>query len=130
MILKNDILQNIVELQQKYPNLYIGGSISLILQNAIPFRKIHDIDIIITERVHIYDIFEVKDREKHKLIRNYTSNGIRNELFRNEKAQFINYNYNGYTIKISPVDEVMEWKRKFSHIEKHKKDLEFYEKIN
>lgn len=129
MEILNKNLFKILELQSQYPNLYIGGSISLLLQNAIPYRETSDIDLITVEPYHIYDIFDV-DREINNKTRRYNYNGTRNELFKNKNAQYLNFNYNGYILKISPVSEIMEWKQRFNYIEKHKKDLELYDKIS
>lgn len=125
MEILNKNLFKILELQSQYPNLYIGGSISLLLQNAIPYRETSDIDLITVEPYHIYDIFDV-DREINNKTRRYNYNGTRNELFKNKNAQYLNFNYNGYILKISPISEIMEWKQRFNHINKHKKDLENY----
>lgn len=122
-------LFKILELQNQYPNLYIGGSISLLLQNAIPYREISDIDLITVEPYYIYDIFDINRDIKHK-IRRYNYNGTINELFKNKNAQYLNFNYKGHIIKISPISEIMEWKQRFNHINKHKKDLELYDKTN
>lgn len=129
-MVSNNILENIIKIQLEYSNIYVGGSISLILQNVIPFREVSDIDFISDKKTHIYDVFNINDREKHPIIRKYYSNNIRNELFINPNAKFIEYNYDGYIIKLSPIDETIEWKKKFYtkfKNEKHKKDLEFYE---
>lgn len=125
MEILNKNLFKILELQSQYPNLYIGGSISLILQNAIPHRETSDIDFITVEPYHIYDIFDV-DREINCKTRRYNYNGTRNELFKNKNAQYLDFNYNGCIIKISPISEIMEWKQRFNHICKHKIDIENY----
>ena len=56
------ILEELSKFQKKHPNIYIGGSVSLILQGIIPYRIPKDIDIISTNRIHIYDLFEVKKK--------------------------------------------------------------------
>jgi hypothetical protein len=55
-MISNRFLYNILEIQEKHPNLYIGGSISLILQNVIS-RKPGDIDWVSPNKTHILDIF-------------------------------------------------------------------------
>jgi hypothetical protein len=42
-------IQEIIKIQQHYPNIYIGGSVALILQNAIPVREPKDVDLISTD---------------------------------------------------------------------------------
>ncbi len=116
--------------QKKHPNIYIGGSVSLILQGIIPYRIPKDIDIISTNRIHIYDLFEVK-KEKHRLIKKFKHNGLKFDLFINPNAQYIEHIYNGYTLKLSPVDEIYEWKLREKNIqsEKHINDLKYYNGI-
>ena len=124
------ILEKLSKFQKKHPNIYIGGSVSLILQGIIPYRIPKDIDIISTNRIHIYDLFEVK-KEKHKLIKRFKHNGLRFDLFINPNAQYIKYISNGYNLKLSPVDEVYEWKLREKNIqrEKHINDLKYYNGI-
>jgi hypothetical protein len=121
------ILEVLSKFQKKHPNIYIGGSVSLILQGIIPYRIPKDIDIISTNRIHIYDLFEVK-KEKHRLIKKFKHNGLKFDLFINPNAQYIEHIYNGYTLKLSPVDEIYEWKLREKNIqnEKHINDLKYY----
>jgi hypothetical protein len=121
------IIKVLIEFQKQNPNIYIGGSVSLILQGIIPERIPKDIDIISKEKTHIYDIFNI-NKNKHKRIRIKIYEGLKFELFINPKAKFIEYNYEGNILKLSPIDEVFEWKLKEKNfkIEKHKEDLEYY----
>lgn len=111
----------------KYPDIYLGGSISLILQNAIQYREVHDIDLIVTKPKNEYDIF---DNKLSPINRRYYYNGNIMEIFKNKNANFINFNYKGHIIKLSPINEIAEWKYKFNHILKHKIDLNEINKNN
>ena len=97
------------------------------LQGIIPYRIPKDIDIISTNRVHIYDLFEVK-KEKHKLIKTYRHEGLKFDLFINPNAQYVEYIYKGHILKLSPIDEVYQWKLRRENIikEKHINDLKYY----
>ena len=120
-------VQEIIKIQQHYPNIYIGGSVALILQNAIPIREPKDVDLISPVKIHIYDIFNV-NKDQHPRIRGRKHNNIRFELFINPNAQYIEYNYNGSILKLSPVQEVMDWKLKQlnrDHSKKHLNDIEY-----
>jgi hypothetical protein len=108
----DNILNQLIKFQQNNPDVYIGGSISLILQNAIPYRIPKDIDIITPVKIHIHDIFNVESN-KHPRIRLYEYNNLKWELFYNPDSKYIEYIYNGNILKISPADEVMRWKYKF-----------------
>jgi len=124
------ILEVLGKFQQKHPNIYIGGSVSLMLQGIIPYRIPKDIDIISTNRIHIYDLFGVK-KEKHRRIKIYKHDGLKFDLFINPNAQSVEYIYKGHILKLSPVDEVYQWKSKKENIvkEKHINDLKYYNGI-
>lgn len=122
------MLENIlIKFQQNYPNIYIGGSVSLILQGIIPYRIPNDIDIISTTRIHIYDLFNI-DKPKHRVIHKHRYETFLFDLFINPQAQYIEHIYNGYVLKLSPVDEIYEWKLREKNIkkEKHINDLKYY----
>jgi len=120
----------LLEFQQQHPDIYIGGSVALILQGVIPYRVPKDIDIISPKRIHIYEIFGV-NKPHHKISKRYRHNSFLFDLFINPNAQYVEYIYNGCTLKLSPVDEVYQWKLKDQNVntEKHANDLKHYEKI-
>ena len=116
-----NIIFSILEIQNNNPNIYVGGSISLILQGIIPYREIHDVDLIYNEKIQIHDVFNVNER---KCIRNKIHyNGIEHELFVNKNARYVNFDYNGLIIKLSPIDETIEWKKTFYNRYKKEKHL-------
>ena len=127
----NNILQEVIKIQERYPHIYLGGSISLILQNAIPNRIPKDVDLVTLYRLHIYEVFNV-DKIKHPQIHFYKYNNTKFDLFVNPKAEYISYIYNGYTIKLSPIQEILDWKIKRLNeyninsriYQKHLKDLQ------
>lgn len=126
-----NILNKILDIQQRYPNIYVGGSIALMLQGTIPFRNPKDVDLISPYKIHIYEVFNVS-KEKHSRIRHKSIDDIRFELFFNPKAEYIEFDYNDSIIKLSPSVEIMEWKinklSKYSNscFDKHIKDLQYY----
>jgi hypothetical protein len=120
-------IQEIIKIQQHYPNIYIGGSVALILQNAIPVREPKDVDLISPVKIHIYDIFNV-NKNQHPRIRGCEFNNIRFELFINPDAQYVEYDYNGFILKLSPIQEITDWKLKQlnrDHNKKHLNDIEY-----
>ena len=122
----NFILTKLIYFQKQNPNIYIGGSVSLILQNYIPYRIPKDIDIISPNKIHIFDIFDI-DREKSSRIKFIKFNELKWDLFINPKAEYIEYNTKFGILKISPIEEILEWKKKWLLKKpldiKHKKDL-------
>jgi hypothetical protein len=116
-----NIIRNILEIQNNNPNVYIGGSISLILQGVIPYREIHDVDLIYNQKIQIHDIFNTTGK---KSIRNKIYyNGIEHELFVNKDAKYINFDCGGLIIKLSPINETIEWKKIFYGKYKKEKHL-------
>ena len=98
-----DILKNI----ELPPNIYIGGSLPLIVQNIIPYRTPKDIDLIscIPIEEHNLDHLNIK-----KIFRAYgfSKNNLRFELFYNPKAEFVEYDYKGHTFRFSPIYEIID----------------------
>lgn len=109
------LLEIIYNIQQKYDFIYLGGSTALILQNAIPPREISDVDLISTQKINISTIFDRP--QTHPRQRTLIFEEIKFELFRNPKAQYVLLN----GIKLSPIEEIFEWKSTSSH-EKHVND--------
>ena len=122
------ILDTLLEFQQRHPHIYIGGSVSLMLQEAIPLRTPKDIDIISPQRIHIHDIFGITESKRHKLQHRHRHNGFIFELFYNPRAQYTPYIYKGKIIKLSPINEINAWKSKDMNVvkPKHANDLKYY----
>jgi hypothetical protein len=120
----------LVNFQQQHPDIYIGGSVALILQGIIPYRIPKDIDIISPKRIHIFDIFKV-DRPHSRIVKRYRHEGFIFDLFINPNAQYIEHIYNGCILKLSPPDEVYQWKLREQNInnQKHIDDLKYYEEF-
>ena len=112
------IIETLKNIQKKCPNLFIGGSVSLILQEAIPYRKIKDIDLIST-----YCIIENRYRNNTS----FRHDNILFEVFYNPKARYVVHSSG---LLLSPVDEIMEWKLKFQrrarNNNKNNNDIKFY----
>lgn len=116
------LIYNLYNFQQQNPQVYIGGSISLILQNVIPLREIKDIDLIYVNKPNVKRIFY--------------QDGFKYEIFYNPKAEYIKYQFEDKIIKISPAQEVINWKIKFKDkypnsdkAKKHLIDIENLKKL-
>lgn len=121
--MNSNLICNLYNFQQQNPEVYIGGSISLILQNVIPLREIKDIDLICINK------FSLKQRI-------FYQEGFKYEMFYNPKAEYIEYQFEDKIIKISPVQEVIDWKIKFKNkylnsdkAKKHLIDIENLKKL-
>jgi hypothetical protein len=113
------LISKILELQRKYPHIYIGGSIALILQGAIPARTPGDIDIISPEKIKLNQILDINTPARRCYFE-----GERYELFVNYDAKFVEFPIENEILKLSPIEEVIEWKRKRNH-SKHNNDLKY-----
>lgn len=108
------------------PDIYIGGSLPLIVQGIIPYRIPKDIDLIsrIPIEKHNLDYLNIK-----KIFKTYRfkKNNLQFELFYNPEAKFEEYNYEGHIFKFSTVDEIINFKLKKATKEiinpKHLNDL-------
>lgn len=113
-----NIIQELIKFQKIYPNIYIGGSVSLILQDYIPLRIPKDIDIISKEEVHIYDLFNI-NKPKPRFLKMINYKGLKYDLFFNPKAEFINFETKFGILKISPVKEIIQAKEKMLKLFKY-----------
>ena len=123
----NNIIEEIINIQQQYPNIYVGGSVALILQKAIPVRKPKDVDLISLDKLNIFDIFSTV-KHRYPFIKTHVYNNIRFEIFNNPKAEYVEYDYNGFILKLSPVQEIINWKLKRIDKKpdiKHSNDIEY-----
>ncbi len=59
-----DLLHKIKDIQEQYDYIYLGGSIALILQNAISSREVSDVGLISTK--YSINIFKVLDLHTQK----------------------------------------------------------------
>ena len=115
-----DLLHKIKDIQEQYDYIYLGGSIALILQNAISPREVSDVDLISTK--YSINIFKVLNIGKINHFRLCYHEGIKWELFKNTKAEYILIN----GLKLSPVDEIFDWKLNKSTKQKHQIDYDSY----
>lgn len=130
-MLDDNLLNILIEFQKLNSNIYIGGSVSLMLQGAIPFRIPKDIDIISPVRIHIFDVFNKPENlVRHRLARRIKFNNLMFELFINFNAEYIDFRINNNILKLSPIEEVFKWKLKEKNINnpKHLNDLNYYYK--
>lgn len=110
--IKEVLLKYIVPLQKQYPDFYLGGSLALILQKHIPARDVKDLDII--SPVSFGDLHETKFPYRGMVTskKTYHIREIKTclDFFHNPKAKYIAVKFQGYTIKLSPVNEIIHAK--------------------
>jgi hypothetical protein len=110
--IKEVLLKYIVPLQKQYPDFYLGGSLALILQKHIPARDVKDLDII--SPVSFGDLHETKFPYRGMVTskKTYHIREIKTclDFFHNPKAQYVTVKFQGHTIKLSPVNEIIHAK--------------------
>jgi hypothetical protein len=127
--LLNNKVQQFLQLQHQFPDLIIGGSMSLILQGKIPNREIGDIDIV----SHRYFEFEgatiigearSEDNDALKL----TVKGESYDYFIIPNVIYKAIEYRGNKIKVQSPSQIMEAKFKYYNkgVTKHKDDIIHY----
>lgn len=124
--IKEVLLKYIVPLQKQYPDFYLGGSLALILQKHIPARDIKDLDII--SPVSFGDLHETKFPYRGMVTskKTYHIREIKTclDFFHNPKAKFVTVKFQGHTIKLSPIDEIVHAKENkiWSSVYKNKQE--------
>jgi len=110
--IKEVLLKYIVPLQKQYPDFYLGGSLALILQKHIPARDVKDLDII--SPASFGDLHETKFPYRGMVTskKTYHIREIKTclDFFHNPKAQYVTVKFQGHTIKLSPVNEIIHAK--------------------
>jgi len=110
--IKEVLLKYIVPLQKQYPDFYLGGSLALILQKHIPARDVKDLDII--SPASFGDLHETKFPYRGMVTskKTYHIREIKTclDFFHNPKAKYVTVKFQGHTIKLSPVNEIIHAK--------------------
>ena len=124
-------LDTLLNIQKEYPDVYLGGSISLLLQD-INFPRIpKDLDLVTTsDKLNIYDLFEeFKFIPKNSKSTTIKLNNTDWDLHYDPQAQYVEYFYKGFKLKIITIDDFIRWKKHYVKLEKcslkHKEDLEY-----
>ena len=115
-----------IPIQYRYSFISLGGSIPLILSKLIPFRPIKDIDVISTQFISKaeikhelfgYPLYEIDDNlfkmDEYRLICNkpFTQN-VGLDIFINPKATYYYVKYKDLKLRISPPEEILQFKFK------------------
>lgn len=142
--LEDNFLDELVKFQDQNQEVCIGGSIALILQQAIPYRKPKDVDVITTTDVLITELkglSRLKDRDG---ISQYVIGGLKCDVLRSPvNIQPVDYKHSSGIIKLYPVNELAIWKKEtvdripyvltlpkmftgelIERLQKHKEDLD------
>jgi len=124
--LYDGLVQYYYPIQNKYSYVSLGGSIPLIITNTIPFRPVKDIDIISTQFISKaeikYEVFgcglyELDDQPfdigRYKTICNKPlTQDLGLDLFINPQATYYYIKYRDLKLRISPPEEIFQFKFK------------------
>jgi len=113
------IIEKCKLIQMEFPDIIIGGSVSLILQKAIPFRIPKDIDLIVKNKNIINEMVVKYDIKNHR--RTFKIDEQLFDIFYNPQAEYVNLG----KLKLSPVEEIAKIKQNkiFGIKKKHIKDI-------
>jgi hypothetical protein len=124
-------LNILLNIQKKYPNVYLGGSISLLLQDIDFPRVPKDLDLVTTSKeLNIYDLFEeFKSIPKNPKSTTVKLNNTDWDLHYDPQAHYVEYSYKGFKLKIITIDDFIRWKKHYvkskNCLPKHIEDLEY-----
>jgi hypothetical protein len=133
------VLDTVVEIQKEHPDVYLGGSISLMLQNVLS-RKLGDVDLETQEKMYIRQI--LKAAPHVNVYTYYTEDGVKYELLPNpsdyhQDKSYVEYNYKENVLRLVPAERIIKVKEKYilnpkcSDPQKHIDDINnYYNKLN
>lgn len=110
--LEDSLLDELVKFQDQNPEVCIGGSIALMLQKAIPYRKPKDVDVITTTVVSITELKGLSRLKDKDGINQYVIGGLKCDVLRSPVSiQPVDYKHSSGLIKLYPVNELAVWKK-------------------
>jgi hypothetical protein len=115
-----------IPIQHRYSFISLGGSIPLILSKLIPFRPIKDIDVISTQFISKaeikhelfgYSLYEIDDTlfkiDEYMFICNKPfTQSVGLDIFINPQATYYYVKYKDLKLRISPPEEILQFKFK------------------
>jgi hypothetical protein len=120
-------LEDYIKIQNNFDFISLGGSLPLMIYGKIPFRKIKDFDIISTQYV---DKSEILYKAFNKMPPTFPIRGnhiIHNnhkfDLFINPNATYDFIFFEGYNLRLSPIEEILFHKSYHLHKKKTVEDF-------
>lgn len=121
------------KLQNNYPNLIVGGSISLYLQGVklkrLEDNGVHDFDLIHPYWVDLSEIGAKYIDEKNSgntFDSTFELDGVLLDLVIDSKSKYSVVEFNGHKYKVNEIEQVLEYKIKYAQQKnggKHKNDI-------
>ena len=121
-------LEEYIKIQNSFDFISLGGSLPLMIYGKIPFRKIKDFDIISTQYIDkneiLYKAFNilppeiVKSRSTHIRYKKCYF-----DLYINPKATYDFVFFEGYNLRLSPIEEILFFKSYHLNRSKTKEDF-------
>ena len=120
-------LEDYIKIQNSFDFISLGGSLPLMIYGNIPFRRIKDFDIISTQYINkseiMYKSFDIIP-PKHPVRGNHIiHNGNKFELFINPNATYNFIFFEGYNLRLSPLEEILFFKSYHLHKKKTIEDF-------
>ena len=132
------VLDTVVEIQKEHPDVYLGGSISLMLQNILS-REIGDVDLETQKKMYIRQVLK---EAPHVNLHIYIKDGVKYELLPNpsdyhQDGSYVEYNYKESILRLVPAERIIKVKEKYilnpkcSDPQKHIDDINnYYNSLN
>lgn len=126
-------LEDVRHLQSKFPNLILGGSLSLYLQGA-KLKRLEREGTMDFDMIHPYWLdmseagvipIDVKN-SGNTFDETYIYNDIKIDLSINNSTKYSTVEFNGHKYKVNTIEQVLEYKIKYAQQQnghKHKNDI-------
>ena len=125
-------LEDYIKIQNSFDFISLGGSLPLMIYGYIPFREIKDFDIISTQYIDkneiIYKAFNILPPKYPVKGNHITHNRNKFDLYINPNATYNFIFFEGYNLRLSPLEEILFFKS--YHLNKKKTKEDFKTLIN
>ena len=112
---KDDFLDSLVEFQLLNPEVYIGGSVALMLQQAIPYRKPKDLDLVTFTEKTFAELKGISRRRAEYGFYGYVVGGMLCELMCDpEPIELVEYKHGSGIIRLGTIDRIVYWKNSYA----------------
>jgi|19_taG_2_1085344.scaffolds.fasta_scaffold73368_1 hypothetical protein len=105
-----------IKIQDNFSFISLGGSLPLMIYGKIPFRDIKDFDIISTQYIStneiIHKAFNIEPKNKPEYSMLITHEGCNFDLYLNPNATYDYISFEGYNLRLSPLEEIIFFKSK------------------
>lgn len=120
-------LNSYLKLQEKFPEIILGGSLALMLQGTIPSRQINDLDVTASRYLELSPNRMAASGSSQSCYC-FDVDGIKCDLFINHHAIYHTIKRDGKEIRVQAVEEIMQAKFEYfcKGATKHELDIRHF----